>query len=83
MGYLAIATWVCLALGFLVDPTFFLLGLVAFISAAGWWTSLAVNEGVDWKTIAITWGVPTILFLGFGFAFMYLPQLPSEATEKE
>jgi hypothetical protein len=83
MGYLAIATWVCLALGFLVDPTFFLLGLVAFIGAAGWWTSLALQENVDAKTIAITWGVPVILFLAFGFAFMYLPQLPSEATEKE
>ena len=83
MGYLAIATWVCLGLGFLIDPTFFLLGAIAFLGAASWWTALAVQENVDVKTIFIVWGVPIILLLVFGFAFMWLPQLPSEREEDE
>jgi len=83
MELLAFSTWICIALGFFVDPTFFLLGAIIFLIVAIWWTTLAVIQGDNWKNIFITWAVPLILFLAFGFAFMYLPDLPNERGTSE
>jgi len=78
MTILVVLTWVCIALGFFVNPAFFLLGVIIFLIVAVWWTVLALKQKMDWKTIFIVWSIPIILFLAFGFAIMYLPLLPEE-----
>ena len=78
MTILVILTWVCIALGFFVNPAFFLLGVIIFLLVAVWWTVLALKQKMDWKTIFIVWAIPIILFLAFGFAVMFFPPLSGE-----
>ena len=55
MTILVVLTWVCIALGFFVNPAFFLLGVIIFLIVAVWWTVLALKQKMDWKTIFIVW----------------------------
>ena len=78
LGKIALGTWIAIALGFFVNPAFFLLGLLLFVVAAGAWTGYAIQEKVHWQTIALVWLVPIGMITFLGFALMFLPQLPSE-----
>jgi type II secretory pathway component PulF len=83
MSYMALATWICIALGFFVSPIWFLVGLCIFGILAIVWTTYAVKEDVSLQTIALVWGIPIVMFLFLGFAIMWLPELPSEKTETQ
>ena len=72
-GYLAITTWVALILGFAVNPAFFLLGMIAFLGAAGLWTVETIKNKVSIWTIVWVWAIPVVLITFFGWAIMILP----------
>lgn len=84
MSMAAWGTWICLALGFTIDPTFFLIGAALFLVAATIWTVTAVQVGtVNWATIITVWALPIVLFSFFGFAFMYMPAIEGSTARDQ
>ena len=81
MNYLAIGTWICIGLGFLVNPIFFIIGLVLFVIVATMWTFQAIQARTPFLTIVGVWAIPIFCALIFGFAFMYLPSTTNEYYE--
>jgi nucleoside recognition membrane protein YjiH len=81
MNYAAIGTWIAIALGFLVNPMFFVIGLALFVVAAIMWTAQAFEQGVNPHQILTVWAIPLGMMFVLGFAVMFLPTLPSEKED--
>ena len=71
LSYSSMATWICVLMGFLVNPIFFLIGLVFFMIAGGVW-SYTSNRSIGEKILWI--GVPIVALFFLGFTLMVLPE---------